>query len=101
MYSWTEGIAPNGINETVNKMSYESIKAEINNLKVDASETEMEALNELHNQFDKAGNASWTKDELTTELKQDNDVLDSFEQDAAFYEDVRSIQDSIISFFGE
>lgn len=82
-------------------MSYESIKAEINNLKIYASEIEMEALNSLHNQFDKAANASWTKEELTIELKQENDVLDSFEQDTAFYEDVRSIQDSITNFFGE
>lgn len=82
-------------------MSYESIKSEINNLKIDATEKEMEALNILHDQFDKAGNASWTKEELETELKQENDILDDFEQDSGFYESVRFIQDSIIGFFGE
>lgn len=85
----------------MNTMSYESIKTEINNMKIDANKAEMEVLNELHNQFDRASNASWTKEELSVELKQENDVLDSFEQDTAFYESVRSIQDSIIGFFGE
>lgn len=82
-------------------MTHQSIEKNINDLKEGSSNEEMNALNELHQQFFAAGNASRSKEELQEWLKSDNDVLDGFEQDTEFYENVRSIQDSIINFFAE
>lgn len=82
-------------------MSYESIKTEINRLKVNATEAESEALSTLLQQLGSASDCERTRADLETELKQESDVLNNFEQDAEFYERVRSIQDQIIGFFGE
>lgn len=71
-------------------MTYESIQSEINDLKIDANESEMEVLDRLHDHLILAGSASWS------ELR---NVLDNFDQDTGFFESVRSIQDSIVDFF--
>lgn len=82
--------------------TFETINSEIYDLKINAdTEQEMEIFNKLHEQFSKASSASWTREELEAELKQEDDVLDGVSADALFYEDVRSIQDSIVGFFGD
>ena len=82
-------------------MTYSEINEMIFNLKVDANEKELECLNTLHDQFNKAGNAEFTINELSEFLKSENDCLDGLEQDSWFYEDVRNIQDAIINYFSE
>ncbi|MCP4700507.1 MAG: hypothetical protein GY862_27195 [Gammaproteobacteria bacterium] len=82
-------------------MGYESIKTEINRLKANATEAESEALSTLLQQLDSASDCERARSDLEIELKQESDVLNNFEQDAEFYERVRSIQDQIIGFFGE
>ena len=81
-------------------MTFTTIEAQINILKDYADDTQFEALNKLHAQLNQAANAEWTKDELSNLIKSDDDVLDNFEKDTAFYEAVREIQDGIILFFG-
>lgn len=82
--------------------TFESINSEIYNLKINAdTEQEAEIFNELHDQFVRVSSAGWTREELETELKQENDVLDDVSDEAWFYEDVRNIQDAIVVFFGD
>ncbi len=77
------------------------IQDQINLQKEIASEVEMEALIALHDQLGRASSAEWSKEELSELLKSENDILDGFEQDTGFYEEVRNIQDQIITSFGE
>lgn len=65
----------------------------------------MQAKCKLADQFERAGSAEWTKQELN-EFIFDNDVLDFIDANDAivvdsFRDDVREIQHAIISFFGE
>lgn len=83
--------------------AFESLQNEINNLKIDASNDLMEVLNKLHDQFNRASNAKWSREELSEIIKSEDDVLDTglIEEDTGLWEEIRSIQDGIINFFGE
>ena len=83
--------------------TFEAIQEDINNLKVGADENLIDLANELHQQFNTASNASWSREELADFIKSDNDVLDSdvVDSETGLYEDIRNIQDAIINFFGE
>lgn len=84
-------------------MTYASIQAKINDLKAGADEELMNQLNILHDQFNRAGAAEWSKDELSDLIKSDSDILDSgvIDEETALWDQVREIQDDIILFFGE
>ena len=70
-----------------------------------SSDIIMHAKYKLGDQFERAGSAEWTKQELN-EFIFDNDVLDFIDANDAivvesFRDDVREIQHAIIGFFGE
>lgn len=78
--------------------NYLKIEKEINSVK----EWNMEAGNELHNQMSHAQNATWTREELSEYIKSDNDVADQYYSVGdQQHDEIRNIQDSIISFYGE
>ena len=81
----------------VNKMTtFENIKKEINAVK----EWNQEDGNRLHIQCHHAQNRSWTIDELSEYLS-DNDIADEYyvDQDQQHCK-IREIQNSIINYFG-
>ena len=84
------------------KSTFEQIKAEINALKVDASEELMTELNILHDQLKTASSAEWTGDELEDLIFSDSDILDSgvVDEDTKLWSEIRDIQNEIVSFFG-
>ncbi len=81
-------------------MTYQTLQNEINELKIDfTSESEIDALNELHNQFNLLSASNLDEDEISDMVKGEFDVLTHFDQDTYFYESIRNIQDSMINFF--
>jgi hypothetical protein len=84
-------------------MNHDEILNLLNALKIDyVSENEVALLNSLHDQLNQAQFANYTREELSTLLKSEDDVLTEFdiEQDSAFFEEIRNLQDCIIIFFG-
>jgi hypothetical protein len=81
-----------------NLTTLESIKLQINNLKTDAINEEVEILNVLHSQLDDFLSASYSADEIDDVLKGSGDCLTGLDEDHYFYADVRNIQDQIINF---
>ena len=82
--------------------AYNRIQDSINNLVCDDStDAQREIMNRLHSQFNRAGAAQWTTEELDDLIKGEDDCLEGEDQESIFYEEVRNIQDDIIGFFGE
>lgn len=82
-------------------MGIKEIENSIEALKIDANESDLEMIEILSDQLISAWSYHfWTRYDLTLELKQENDILDEYDQDTEFYEQVRQIQDDIINFFG-
>lgn len=88
----------------MNKTQFENINGQINSLKTSFCDDEniTEQLNILHEQFNTAMSAKWSAEDLSNLIKTDSDVLDKgfIYADTALYENIRSIQDQIISCFG-
>ena len=94
-----------------NNNTFNSIKKLINALEYYAGDEDassdfiMQAQYKLADQFERAGSAEWTRQELNDFIF-DNDVLDFIDANDAivadsFRDDVREIQHAIIGFFGE
>jgi len=85
-------------------ITFKSIEAKINEIKgLCTDDNELTALNKLHSQLIFASNAMWTIEELSEELKSENDVLDMAhmeDKNFFYYDNVRNIQDDIIYTFG-
>ena len=90
---------------------FNSIKKLINSLEYYAGDEDvssdfiMQAQCKLADQFERAGSAEWTREELTNFIF-DNDVIDFIDDNDAnvvenFRDEVREIQHAIINFFGE
>ena len=74
------------------------IENAINNIK----EINQDAGNELHTQMHHAQNVKWTREDLSTYMKSDNDIADiHYCDNDAMHEAIREIQDDIIMFYGE
>lgn len=83
---------------------FKSIEAKINEIKDLCTDDSIQtALNKLHSQLIFASNAMWTIEELSEEIKSENDVLDMVgleEGNFHYFDHVRSVQDDIIYTFG-
>jgi len=77
--------------------TYEKIQNDINDVK----EWNQEAGSMLHAQMHAAQNSERTREELEDLLKSDDDVADKFySEDDPRHNDIRTIQDAIIGFYG-
>ncbi len=74
---------------------YNEIEKEIEKLMIDYPE-HIDRINQLNEQRVMVYDCSWEDGELDCILKEGSDILDGIEQDTAFYEDVRNIQDMLI-----
>jgi len=74
---------------------YNETEKEIEKLMINYPEY-LDRVNLLNEQRIMIYNCSWEDGELDCILKEDGDILDGIEQDTAFYEDVRNIQDMLI-----
>lgn len=75
---------------------YDKIYKEIERMMIDYPE-HIDAINALNEQRIYVYNCSWEDGECESFIKGDNDVLNNFEQDTSFYDDVRKVQDMIIN----
>ena len=75
---------------------YNEIKAEIEKLMIDYPE-QLDIIHVLKSQSVTAFNCEWEEGELETFIKEDSDILNGIDEDSSFYEDVRNVQDMIIT----
>ena len=84
--------------------TFNSIKRQIENLECYDAEYIPEVTNHLLNQFEIAGSAEWSRNDLKDHIF-DNDIADLISSQGYvihddFLQDVREIQHAIIMFFG-
>jgi len=86
-----------------NQNTFNNIKKMIDTLEYYEAEYMQETINHLYNQFEVAGSAEWSRNDLKNYIF-DNDIIDLIYNQGYvildnFLEDIREIQHAIIMFF--
>ncbi len=77
-----------------------TIESKINNMKIGATDDQVEVLVKLQDQLSHSANARWTEEDLKELIFSDSDVLTHYkDEEDYFFAEVREIQHEICSEF--